>query len=322
MSCNVIKEYTLFSSKCIKKYFKEIMGKYFDDDVFSPFLERYIEVRYYNLFNNDKGLVFNIDKSLEDVYKVSNEKKDVAKFVLEIFKIIYYFDDVYKKSDNDKLINDLNEIRIKKLGLNDKDFVVNFRNLLLGDKERKIKFLNSFDNKDFEVKKKKIFNSSIYDISLIYHFDVPKLYSNYAIDKVFNTGIIGEDKLFVEYYLINVILLRDIIMGKFNKCYLLEFNSSLFSKKDKIRRLLNIYDNDISKELISLKIDYDKFSEFRDEICTLMREGYKFSVIISNDVKKMDVDNGKLDIFEYILVDKERADLDIFNEYDNVILIS
>ena len=40
------------------------------------------------------------------------------------------------------------------------------------------------------------------NISIDYDIKFPKLYSEYAIDKVFNSGVIGEDKIFIEYYLV------------------------------------------------------------------------------------------------------------------------
>lgn len=37
---------------------------------------------------------------------------------------------------------------------------------------------------------------------------IPKLYSDYAIDKVYNRGIVLENKLFINYTMVSVLVLR------------------------------------------------------------------------------------------------------------------
>ena len=48
MSCNIIKEYTEFTKNNLKEYTKKIMGKYFNDDIFSKYIDKYIRIRYFN----------------------------------------------------------------------------------------------------------------------------------------------------------------------------------------------------------------------------------------------------------------------------------
>lgn len=319
MSCNVVFQYIDFSKKNIDKSFKLIMGKYYDKDIVYMFLDKYISVRYfYDSFNYKTKLYIRLNNELESVYEKCSLDKNVSKFVLEIFKIIYYFDDVIYIEDKKGLINNLNKIRVDKLGLVDKDFVTKFTLLWKDNDKRKTDYINKFDCFSFPVKLKKIFNSDIYDVSIGYNLDIPKLYSQYAIDKVFNTGIIALDKLFIEYYMVSSFILKRVIKGEVLKNYLVDFNVELFFKKGKIQRLFNIIDNDVCRDVISLKIRYEDFLEFKDSVYDLMRDGYKFSVFISDDVS---FDNNLLDIFEYILLDKNSSLVYRLDKYNNVILI-
>ena len=253
------------------------MEGYYNKDIFYRFLDKYIDIRYYNIGNCSKNnRIDKITSELDIVYNDIDGDKDVAKFMLELFKIIYCLDDVVDIKDKNKLINELVYIREKKLGLNDEKFSEEFNKLIRENRRRKDKFLESFDCEDFKLIRRKILNSDIYDIRIGYKFLFPKLYSDYAINKVYNTSIVAEDKLFIEYYLVGISILRDIIKGNFVKHYLLEYNVGLLKKKEKNSRLLNIIDNDITKDLISFKIKYSDFVENKDMICDYIKKGYKY----------------------------------------------
>ena len=45
------------------------------------------------------------------------------------------------------------------------------------------------------------------------------LYSTQAIENVFNSGLVAEDKLFVEYNLMSVEIIQDILKGNFKRQY-------------------------------------------------------------------------------------------------------
>ena len=68
------------------------------------------------------------------------------------------------------------------------------------------------------------------NISIDYDIKFPKLYSEYAIDKVFNSGVIGEDKIFIEYYLVCSNILKKIIAGDFSFNYLVDFDINMRDK--------------------------------------------------------------------------------------------
>ena len=320
MSCNIVKEYAEFSKKNIDKYFNLIMGKFYDKELVDLFLNKYIDIKYYDL-DTDKYSrnITKINKNLKEIYDKIEEKKTTAKFINILFDIVYYLDDVLETDNIDNIIELLNKIRIEKLGINEKDFIITFKEQYEKDKERKEKFLNSIECEEFPVEYDYIYEQDVYNVTITHDIAIPKLYTKFAIDKVFNDGLISEDKLFIEYYIVSAKILKNIIGGDYNNKYLLEFNPNILKKKDKINRLLNIINNDLIKDVTSMKLLYRDFTTNREKITELIHDGYKFSIIIDNtydNVEKIEPDLFK--IFKYIKVD-DKEKYNKLSEYNNII---
>ncbi len=321
MSLNVIKEYADFSKKNISKYFELIMGKYYDKTLTNKYLDKYIDIRYYDL-DTDKYSrnITKIKKTLKEIYEsTEEEKKTLAKFIYMLFDIMLYLDDVIEVENTDEIMNIINQIRIQKLGIDEPDFIEKFKDQLNKDKERKTKYLNSFVCEEFPVEYDYVYEQDVYNVAIFHDISIPKLYSKFAIDKVFNDGLVAEDKLFIEYYMVCAKILNNIIKGDYNNKFLLEFDANILKKKDKINRLLNIIDNDLTKDVISMKIDYKSFIACKEKIYELIKEGYKFSVIIDNTYDNVEkVDPSIFKVFEYIILDDIEKYKEL-KEYDNII---
>ena len=63
----------------------------------------------------------------------------------------------------------------------------------------------------------------------------------------------------IEYYLITVQIIKDIIRQNFKKQYIVEFAETLLSKPKKILGILNIIDNSAIQDKISLKVRYEYY---------------------------------------------------------------
>ncbi len=307
MSCNVISNYVDFVSKNLDIYTKKIMGKYYDNELVNKYIDAYVSVRYYNRKVSVRTtLEANINHYLNEVYSKNNNK--TSRFILELFKMYYYLDGV-KKFNFDKNLNkfskELNDIRETKLGIVDKDFISKFSNLVIDNKKKEEKYINSFDSRDFYLVINDIRGKNVSDVEVVSNVSIPKLYSSYAINKVWNSTIIAENSLQVCYYLLNQMILKDIIDGDNSSKYIVPFRCSLFSKKDKIKRVLEIMNNDIAKDLISLKISFGDFINYKDDVYRLIKEGYQFSVIL-DDVFLKSRDNNILDNFSYIIINDDK----------------
>ena len=145
------------------------------------------------------------------------------------------------------------------------------------------------------------------------------IYKEEAIENVFNTGLISEDKLIIEYSLMAIYIANEVIKGRFNKKYFINYTSSLLKKKRKNNQILNIINNQAIQHNLVLKIQFDDFARNRFDVYDLMKKGYRFAIVVEKDNA---IDNVNLNMFKFILVTKEHPKLEKYiNQYKNVIVI-
>jgi hypothetical protein len=323
VSCNIVNEYVDFSKKMIKNYLEIILERYFDQDIYDDLINAYINTRYFNMYFNveprfEVNIVYYLKKSLEGKKDDSRYIKK-SKYMFHVFKYILYFDSVRECDSVRPLIAEISDFR-KGLGLNDEQFESKFYNLLKDDLTAKKEFIDSFDDKNFTINYLKVNNDQIFDCQLEQNLKFPKLYSEYIIDKVFNNRDINEQKLFVTYSLVGCKILQDIIKGNFQKSYLVDYSLSLKDKPKKKKRLLNILDNDITKEKIALKISYSEYLEYKEEIYELTRSGFKIALITDKNFVLNEENSKLLIIFSYIIT----SDSDLYDhlkDYYNILFI-
>ena len=83
MSRNIIGEYIEFKKKNFEIYTKKIMDKFFDEELFNKYLEKYISVRYYNEEPRVRNTFDDhIEFYLNKIYEQNNTKP--SKFILEL----------------------------------------------------------------------------------------------------------------------------------------------------------------------------------------------------------------------------------------------
>ena len=321
MSLNVVSTYVDFTKNNFLNSTKKIMGKYYNKEIFLQYMDMYINVRYFNqMVGVRSNLEANLNYYLGEVYS-KNESK-VSKFMLELFKMYYFIDDV-KKFDYDKdikeFVQEIVSIRENKVGIIDKEFEDDYIKFLLDIRDRKVKFVDSLDSKDFSLYLNDI-DDNRYKVSLETSVSIPKLYSNYAIRKVWNSPVISENALQIELYLLSQVILRDVIKGIFQDNYLVDFVVSLFSKKEKLKRTISIIRNDVCLEYISFSISYHDFLENKEVVLNLIHDGINFNIILDDDFMKIK-NYGMLDIFKYIIILDSKYKSDRFLGKKNVILM-
>lgn len=323
MSCNVIKEYVDNTKKIYLDYAKKIMGKYFDRKIFNDYLSVYIDARYYHEFEDVRTTIeANINYYLNQVYEKNSSK--TSKFILELFKMFYYLDGIkeFKNKDDFKAyVKELNQIRIEKLNIKEDDFCRCFSKLVQDNEKKRQKFIDAFDTLDFYLEARKIVHKNIYNITLGNNVEIPDIFSKKAIEKVYNSGLINEDKIFIEYYLVNKNLLEDVIEGNFENRFLVEFCTSIIDKKEKKSKLFSIMDNDISKECISIKVNYKDFILNKDMFYDYIKDGFQFSVILDDYFKEHLPDLASLDIFSYIIIPDDSYKIKGLGSKENVLVV-
>ena len=332
---NLMDTYLNFTEKKIKKYMKLIFSTYYDEELINEYLRTYVNARYYNIKNTDKparAFYLRILDELEykeDILmqKCENEAEslddkqarlNLIHCVKEVFGYILFFDNV-RNIENFKNIDSIREIIEKMMELVIETLNVKFSD---GFKEKLYKeiksdmiqkdvFLDKFDTDEFNLE----FDNSgldeeVYYVSLNHDVKMPMQYSESAIDKVFEEGIIAEDKLQIEYILLSVISLRDIINGNFKDSYIAEFTSSLFKKKQKLNGILSLIGNQALQEKINLNIKYSDYIKNQKSVLEYTKKGYNFVITLDDTIKSVE-DVEKLKMFKLVIAPK---DLVIYKE--------
>ncbi len=298
MSLNVMNTYLKFNRRRLINYSKIILEKYYYKGIFEELLDTYIDLRY-----NELPSVANLKLINKELIDKAEDLKtyniDDVILTLTYFPFIYYLDNFLKK-DVDIIIDKINNYRVKQLKLDVLDNEL--KNIILSDQKRIDKYINSFDSKEFNLSIGKTNIVNLYTTEVIHNIRIPKLYSEYAINNVYNRGIVLENKLFINYYMVSKLILTDIFNFNF-KYYIVNFSKSLIDKEDKQKRLFNIIDNDLIKDRIILKVDESDFLKYRDNYLKYIHEGYKFILYLNKDSS---VKNDSIKrVFSYIVDDKQ-----------------
>ena len=299
---NIASEYISFSQDSIKKYLMLILDHYFDQNIYDDMINAYINTRYYNLYPSvslklEENIVYYLKKS---VLNIDEKFKDKARYMFKMFKYMLYFDGAFECDSVRKLISEIKMFRLIELKLSDSNFESKLYNMLEEDLITKKKFLDSFSDNNFSMKYLKVKDNIFYCI-LEHNLKFSKLYSEYAIEKVFSNKAISEQKLFVSYSLACVRALEDVIKGNFNNVYIIDYVFSLVSKPKKNQRLLKTIDNDIIKEKLVLKIKYSDYISNHDWVYDLTRRGFKIALDIDSSFEFSEENNKLFKIFAFII---------------------
>lgn len=275
--------------------------------MFEELIETYINTRYYDL-NGDKSDNTLKAEILAELQKKKSDMQDedsndqTLDYMCNFFAYLLYFDRVIPNKNLDKTVESINELRKRLLGKED-DKKEELSSALKENQEETNNLLEKYESTDFNLKITTCGTSqTAYKVELKYNFAMPKVYSSYAIQKAFNTGTVAEDKLFVTYPLIVVQIIKDIIKGNFKKQYIIELADSLFKKKQKLERVLNVVDNLAIQDKLSFKIDYGIFIKNKDLIYILMQKGFRFTIFLDNTFKPDPLEIEKLNMFRFILI--------------------
>lgn len=322
---NIMDTYLNFTEKKIKKYMRMIFGKYNDEEIVEEYLKTYINARYYNIRNTDKPARAFYLRIIDElnykekmiVKKIDGEGIDleekqykikVSENIKEVFSYILFFDNV-RNVENFKNIDSIKEIVKKIMQIvssefkikSSKDYEETLSKEITSDMLEKEIFLDKFETDefrlDFETTEEQ---EDLYFAKLQQDIKMPIQYSTVAIDKVFSEGIVAEDKLQVEYMLLSLISMRDIINGNFKDTYIAEFTNTLFKKKTKLDSILSLIKNQALQAKISINIEYADYIKYKKVILDYTNKGYNFVITLDNSIKSVE-DVEKLKMFKIVI---------------------
>lgn len=328
MTINVMDEYLELTKDYIVKYMKLIMGNKYNKEVCDRLTKKYIETRYNNFYEDE------VEKGLPIRKRIMSEIKDLSSRLIEngiaekelvdnmciFFYYVLYFDNLVLTKNMTNEIYNIHKLRKKLLNKDEDDFSEKLKNLITEWQENISKELEKYDTKEFLIKFSSYKNvRNVSRVNIEYNIKLPVIYSEFAINKAFNSGVVNEDKLYIEYYLIAVRIIRDIIRQDFKRHYIVEFAGSLLEKNKKIKGIINIISNSAIQDKLSLKIRYNDFLNNKEAVYELMRSGFKIAIIIDKSFEISYENIEKLDMFSYVLISKDSEIYDKIMKTNNKI---
>ena len=325
---NLMDVYLSFTERKIKKYMKLIFNQYYDENIVNEYLRTYINARYYNIINIEKParafylrildeLDYKEDTLMEKCEKEAeslSEKQQrlkVISTVKEVFGYILFFDNV-RNIENFKTIGSIKEIVAKALAVASeaygfkvpKDAEDKIYKEIKSDLLSKDLFLDKFDTDELMLNfENSELRDDLFFVELLYNVKMPMQYSSQAVAQVFSEGIIAEDKLQVEYLLLSIIVIRDIVNGSFKDTYIAEFAPTLFKKKQKLDSLLSIIDNQALQSEISLNIMYSDYIKNKKSVLEYTKKGFNFTITLDNSIQSTE-DVEELKMFKIVIAQK------------------
>lgn len=316
MSISVMNKYLAMSSKHMDDILKYILKKKYNKNICDKFKNIYYEVRYNGLIESKRGTTVRsklLNQYRELKVKLLQSEKELVKSIEAVYTIfdeVTYFDTAIFERDYTNKINDIYE-EVLEIADNEVDKVTFSKELLRivqSNQREKLQFIKKFDTNEFRLQGSNI-NENIRRIGIVHNIKFPSIYSNEAIEKAFSSGVTKEDKLFVEFYLLSIRVILDVIKSDYRKKYFVSIDPSILSKAQKTIRLLEIINNPIIQDRVIMQIGYSDLEKYKKEVYNLISEGYRFAVELDDSYLDEKIEAEKLEVFEYILVSKEYTSL-------------
>ena len=240
---NIIEKYIKYVENFLLNYYRLLLNTSYERKMVDPFINKYIDVRYYNnsIYEKEQNFIERINKELKLVAKeliVQNqEKTEKIKNIFALFGYILYIDDCIPYTNLKTLLKTLFEDENIKLTY-DLETKEKFTELVKNFINQKKEFLKLFNSKEFNLKFKRL-KRNLFLTELEQNCNINPLYSEYAINKAFTTGIVLENKFYLTCLLLSGEVLKNTINLDYNKNYVVDFPITLFTKSKKINRYLN-----------------------------------------------------------------------------------
>ena len=301
MNYNIINQYISYFRKEYLEFFKIILRNQYQKNLCLPFIDKYIEVRYYNETNypKEKDFIARINKELVDLAEklATDDNIETIKNIVALFGYIAFFDDVSYVMEDLEVINNLVKDDIIKI--ENREGLDLFLKEWYIDLRRGKEILDeTIQTKEFNLIEERLYRR-IYYLVITQNVKISNLYSEFAIEKAFNSGVVAEDKLFITYVLASSLILENAINLDFTRYYMVPFASTLFTKEKKMDRLIGSINNELAKKFLIIRITYSDYKKHRDKINDLINEGFVFGLELDSQYTG---NTNELVLFPYILV--------------------
>lgn len=308
---NLMSEYVKIVKSNMSKYIKSFVDNKYVKSISDEFIDTYTEIRYYGLIEVKKGFTVK-NKILTELRKKKDELLADNPEKQKNIEIIYAFIDCaislneIEDKNIDEEIKQIVILRKEHLSkAKDEKYIEDIHSLVKNCEKEKEKLLKLAKTEKFNLKFSNCKISNLKRVKLKYNLKFPAIYSKDAIEKAFNTGIIAEDKIFVEYNLIAAQIIKDVQDGIYRKQYIVEFPDSILEKNQKLLRLLEILNHPSIQDRVMIELNYSAFVKNKEKIYELLKNGYKFALLLDDSFEISASEMQRLSMFQYVLVSRK-----------------
>lgn len=311
MDC-IFEEYIKYIDNFLVNYFKLLLGSKYEKGLVKPFIDKYKDVRYYNKYvikedNFTERLNKELNNIAREVMQENEDKIEKIKNIFALFSYVLFIDGCTHFSDLNALLKSLfndQNITLKYEEATKKELNTLVRDFI----NKKVAFFKIFKSDEFYLKGKR-YNGNVLVVNLGQNCNMSKLYSEYAIEKAYNSDVVFENRTFVTLLLTSSKVLSEAIALNFNNNYIVDFPVTLLDKPKKIVRYLKALDDELLRTKIHLRFKYKDYKEFKKEIRSLINQDY--SVALELD-ETYDINFDDLFMFTYLFIDPK------YNYYENI----
>ena len=311
MTSNLMEQYIKNTKTFLKNFTKMFFAEKYNEKISNELISTYIDARIYNYGEENQRFFYrriyaSLVKRKKELQK-ENPKLDeqLLEDNLKIYQFIFYIDGVRPITDLEEFVRIICASRKVKFDV--QDAIKNFQGRILKTikkfQQEKEDFIKKYETTDFslDIEKYTLIDNT-YKVDINFNFKIPYIYSNKVINEVFNDGTIKEDKLIIEYMLLTLVCIKDINKGNFATKYLVDFADTLYKKQTKLKQTLRVIEDSAIQDKVFMKIKYKDFEDNKELIYDLMKDGYRFAIIIDDSFEPTIINLRKLSIFKYMLV--------------------
>lgn len=312
--------YLLFLSKNLHNLVHEVVPSFYSEELFEIFLKEYINIRFYNYYDDELSMEEKIEKYLNRIFlklikDYPSEEEKLTNMYMS-FSYLMLIDNQSSLSD-DTVIGLITDYR-KDIGLEDnKIFPRSIKKQIESFKNKKKELLDYFLTDKFSVVENNTSNNSIIDIKMNYNIEFPEIYSKSAIDEIYNSTPVSEERMLVIYSLVIPKIIMDLDNYIYDRYYLVDFSCEIFNNNELLEKVKKFTVNDIFKFRVVFKIEYDDYSKHSASIKEMIKDGYMFAIKIDDEVEL--TNNMLLNLFKYILIDSNSIHKDVKN--DKIVIV-
>ena len=307
----MLDNYIKYFENFLVNYYKIILDNKYEKKIITPFIEKYIDVRYYNNSVYERGYSF-INKLNSELKNVAKEMvkqdmslEDKVKEIFTLFGYILYIDDCSEYTSLSSLIKTITD----DISLNNEK-KEELKNLVSDFIKTRKDFLSIFEDKNFNLNLKRIARN-LKKVEIDQYCKLSPIFSEWAVNKAYNTGTVLENKQYLLYLMLSGYVLKQTIELNFNENYIVDFPESLFEKEKKINKYIKVLDSKITKPRIHFRFDYKTYLKYKDKINSLIKDGFNIAIVLDEEY---DENIKVLDIFSYVFVYEKYEYYDIIIE--------